>query len=75
MKQPSKRTPRRIGLGLIVAGVLVAAVALLADVLGLGGTPEYYGHYQFITTVIGLSLLVLGTTVILSTVNDEDGED
>lgn len=74
MSGPSRLSPSTIGAGLIAAGVVLVLVAILADVIGLGRTRTYYGHYQFIATVVGLSLIVLGVTVLLSTIHDEHGE-
>lgn len=66
-------SPWWIAVSLIIAGAVLVLFALLADIFGLGHTPGYYGHYQFIATVAGLSLVVLGTAVLLSTVHV--GED
>lgn len=67
-------SPWWIAVSLIVVGTALVLFALLADIIGLGHTPGYYGHYQFIATVAGLSLVVLGTAVLLSTVNVGDDE-
>mgnify|MGYP001343454392 CR=1 FL=1 len=67
--------PRTAGVALIAAGVLVAAISVLGDVLGVGATRGYYGHYQFIGTVAGLALLVLGAALWLSTVGEHGDED
>lgn len=70
MSRQARPSPVTIGAGLIIAGAALVVVAVLADFIGLGRTRAYYGHYQFIATVIGLSLIVLGVTVVLSTVHN-----
>ena len=49
-----------IGIALIVIGVLMLAVSLLADYIGLGSGPAIIGWRQLIGAGIGLVVAVVG---------------
>jgi hypothetical protein len=51
---------KSIGLTLIVIGVIVLAVSLLADVLGIGQSPAAIGWKQYLGAAIGLIIAVCG---------------
>jgi len=56
-------TRRAIGIALTVVGLLVGLLSVLADVIGLGGTPGY-GRGQIVGTIVGAAILIVG--VLLS---------
>ena len=61
-----KRPPYTvIGIGMAVAGLLIALVSLLADVIGIGSVPSSFGYKQMIGTIAGSMLLVLGVALYL----------
>ncbi len=49
-----------IGIVLIVAGAVGVAIALLADVIGIG-TSERFGWRHIVTLIVGAALLVAGS--------------
>lgn len=51
---------KTIGIIVIVLGVLLAAVSLLADVLGLGGDPNAVGWKQFLGAGAGVLVVIIG---------------
>ena len=53
----SKKT---IGLGLIVVGILILAISLSADYIGLGHSPASIGWKQLIGAGIGLVVALVG---------------
>ena len=57
---------RTIGLILIAAGLLLALVSLLADVIGIGAFPTAIGWKQFLGIIGGFLLTVLGSFVFLA---------
>ena len=54
-----------IGLGLIIIGVIVLAVSLLADVLGVGTYPSAIGPVQLAGAAVGLIIAVIGIVLVL----------
>ncbi len=53
------------GIVLIVVGVLAAAAALFADLLGIGGFSGF-GTTQIIMTVVGFLVLVAGVLLLMN---------
>ena len=51
---------KTIGIIVIIVGVLLAAVSLLADVLGLGGDPNAVGWKQFLGAGVGILVVIIG---------------
>jgi hypothetical protein len=62
---------KRIGVIIIILGVLLAAVSLLADVLGLGGDPNAFGWKQLLGTGVGVLVVIIGVWFLG---RKEDGE-
>ena len=56
---------RVLGIGLILGGVLVIAVSLLADVIGLGAQPGIIGWKQILGAAAGLVILVVGIYILI----------
>jgi hypothetical protein len=56
---------KTIGLALIIIGVLVLAVSLLADYIGLGSVPAGIGLKQFLGAGIGLVAAIVGVVLSL----------
>lgn len=56
---------QRIGRILLLLGLVITLVSALADVIGLGASPEAFGYRQLIGTAVGLLLLVIGVTLLL----------
>lgn len=54
---------RTVGIILVIVGIVVGAVAVLADTLGLGASPGTFGTNQIIGLVVGLVLVVIGIVV------------
>ena len=53
------------GIVLLVVGIVILALSLLADTLGLGGPNSVFGPYQLAGTVIGAILAVVGLVLTL----------
>ena len=56
---------RVLGIGLILGGVLVIAVSLLADFIGLGAQAGIIGWKQILGAAIGLVILVVGIYILI----------
>ena len=56
---------KTIGIALIIIGVLVLAVSLLADYIGLGSGPAGIGWMQLIGVGVGLVVAVVGIVLAL----------
>jgi hypothetical protein len=50
---------KKLGIALLVAGVLLLLVGLLADPIGIGGSPEF-GYKQIAAVVVGVIAAVAG---------------
>ena len=55
---------RVLGIGLILGGVLVIAVSLLADVIGLGAQPGIIGWKQLVGAGLGVVMLISGAVLL-----------
>lgn len=51
---------KTIGIIVIIIGILMAAVSLLADVLGLGGDPNAVGWKQLLGAGVGILVVIVG---------------
>ena len=56
---------RTISIILVVVGLVLGVVALLADTLGLGGSPGTFGSRQIIALAVGVVVLVVGVVLYL----------
>ena len=56
---------KTIGIALIIIGVLVLAVSLLADYIGLGSVPAGMGGRQLLGVGVGLVVAVVGVVLTL----------
>lgn len=50
---------KKLGIALLVVGVILLLLGLLADPLGIGGSPEF-GYKQIIAAVVGVIAAVAG---------------
>jgi hypothetical protein len=63
------RRPRRarlVGCGIALLGLVLAGLAAFADVLKLGMVTPGFGYRQFLGTMAGFSLIVVGFAIGLS---------
>ncbi|NLG26735.1 MAG: hypothetical protein GX557_02415 [Chloroflexi bacterium] len=51
---------KNAGIALCIAGIVIVAIALLADSLGIGGTAKVIGFKQIIGAVIGVIIAAMG---------------
>lgn len=51
---------KSIGVLLLIVGVLLAALSLLADVIGIGGQPDVIGWKQLLGAGAGVVIAVVG---------------
>jgi hypothetical protein len=58
--------PGVLGPALTGLGLAMAAVALLADVIGLGRNPKIIGQYQFILLCVGAIVFMLGFAITIA---------
>lgn len=56
-------TKQRIVMVLIVVGLFLAAVGLLADVIGVGEDTENFGDRQILVTAVGFVIAFAGVGV------------
>ena len=56
-----------IALVVLIVGIVVLAVSLLADPIGLGETNSSFGPRQIIGTVVGAFAIVVGLVLRLRT--------
>jgi hypothetical protein len=56
---------KTIGIALVAIGVLVLAISLLADYIGLGSGPAEIGWKQLIGASVGLVVAVVGVVLAL----------
>lgn len=54
---------RSVGVGLLVAGILILLVSALADVLGIGGSPNVLGYWQLSGIAVGGVLAIVGAVL------------
>ena len=55
---------RTIGVVVLMVGVIVLVVSLLADPVGIGGSPKF-GYLQIAGTVVGAIVTVIGLVLTL----------
>jgi hypothetical protein len=51
---------KSIGIGLVILGIVIIAVCLLGDLIGLGRNAEVIGIYQWFGAGVGLVVAVIG---------------
>ena len=57
---------RPLGVILVIVGIALAALSLLADVIGIGGQPGIIGWKQVLGTVAGIVFAVVGALMLRS---------
>ncbi len=53
------------GIVLLVVGIVILALSLFADVLGLGGSAPVFGPRQIAGTILGVIVAVVGLVLTL----------
>jgi len=56
---------KTLGIILLIAGILVLAASLLADAIGIGAQPGFFGWKQIVGAVVGLAACVAGLVMVL----------
>lgn len=64
---------KTVGLIILLVGVLVLAVSLLADVIGIGTQPAIIGWKQLVGAAVGLVFSAAGIAVMLRRTETSDG--
>lgn len=54
---------RSVATGLLVVGIVILLVSALADVLGIGGSPNVLGYWQMSGIAVGAVLAIVGAIV------------
>ncbi len=54
---------KSLGILLMVVGIIVLGIALTADVIGLGGNPEF-GTKQIVGSIAGVVFAVIGLILL-----------
>jgi hypothetical protein len=57
---------RTVGLIIAIAGIIIALVFALADVIGLGGLPDRFGWRQTVGTGFGIAAFIAGGFVYMT---------
>ena len=52
------------GITLLVVGIAVLLLSLVADPIGIGGSPGF-GSYQIVSTIVGAIVTVVGLVLTL----------
>ncbi|MEJ2664956.1 MAG: hypothetical protein P8107_13105 [Spirochaetia bacterium] len=55
---------RVVGVTLIITGIVVAALSLLADIVGIGSEDGVFGYKQLIGTVLGAAGIIAGVILL-----------
>ena len=50
---------KKIGIMLLVVGVVILVLSLVADIIGLGGVPGF-GYKQILGTIVGAIVTIAG---------------
>ena len=56
---------KTIGIVALIAGIVIALVFALADLLGIGSHPDVFGQRQIIGIVIGGVVFIVGIVLFL----------
>lgn len=56
---------KTIGLIVAIVGVLVGLFFVLADVIGVGASPDRFGSRQIIGTAVGALIFIVGVVVYI----------
>jgi hypothetical protein len=56
---------KAVGIALLVVGIIVLALSLLAEPLGIGGPSSGFGPYQIAGTVVGVVVALVGLVLAL----------
>jgi hypothetical protein len=56
---------KTIGIVLLVVGIVVLALSLLTDALGLGDSASVFGPYQIAGTIVGVIVALVGLVLTL----------
>jgi len=62
--QEEPMSKKTIGLVLVIVGVVILAVALLADTIGIGGSPGF-GYRQLLMAGAGIIVALVGAGLAL----------
>ncbi len=54
---------RSVAAGLLVVGIVILLVSALADVLGIGGSPNVLGYRQLSGIAVGAVLAIVGAVL------------
>ena len=54
---------KSVSLALVILGIVLIAVCLLADPLGIGGAPQAIGWKQYSGAVIGVMMVFFGAHI------------
>lgn len=79
MQPTSPQSQRVLSVALMLTGLVIAAIAILADRIRIG-TGEGFGYYQMIVLIAGIVIFLIGLTVVVgdkskSNQNNEFHED
>lgn len=56
---------KNVGTLFIIVGIIIGAVSLLADVLGLGGNLAVFGWKQILGAGVGVLLIIIGVWFVI----------
>lgn len=61
----SPQSQRVLSVALMLTGLLIAAVAILADTINIG-TGKGFGYYQMIVLIAGIVIFLIGILVVVA---------
>lgn len=65
MQSGPPQSQRVLSVALMVTGLVIAAIALLADTINIG-TGKGFGYYQMIVLIAGIVIFLIGILVIVT---------
>lgn len=64
MRPTSPQSPRVLSVALMLTGLVIAAIAILADNINIG-SGKGFGYYQMIVLIAGVVIFLIGLAVIV----------
>lgn len=68
------QSQRVLSVALMLTGLVIAAIALLADTINIG-TGQGFGYYQMIVLIAGIVIFLIGILVIMGSRSSDNASD
>lgn len=74
MQPTPPQSQRVLSVALMLTGLLIAAIAILADTINIG-TGQGFGYYQMIVLIAGVVIFLIGIAVIIGNRSHQSSAD